>query len=176
MRRILPLIPIVVVLALGTLFATYGLHHDPQVYPAALVGKPLPTRALPPLSGGPLQTVAEAAKGPALVNVFGSWCGPCAVEAPQLMALKARGVPIVGLAYEDAPGNTLAFLDRLGNPFATVLVDRTGDVGVDFGISGVPETFVVDRKGMIVAKRTGPISDTDVIQLTQQLRALQAAS
>jgi cytochrome c biogenesis protein CcmG/thiol:disulfide interchange protein DsbE len=173
MRRILPLIPIVVVLALATLFATYGLHHDPQVLPAARVGKPLPSSALPPIKGGPPQTVAQAAGGPALVNVFASWCGPCAVEAPQLMALKARGVPIVGLAYEDQPGNTLAFLDRLGNPFSAILVDRSGDTGVDLGISGVPETFLVDRNGLIVAKHAGALSDRDAADMVSKLHALK---
>lgn len=173
MRRILPLIPIAVVLALATLFATYGLHHDPQVLPAARVGKPLPAEALPPIGGGAPRTLAQAAHGPALVNVFASWCGPCAVEAPQLMALKAKGVPIVGMAYEDVPGNTLAFLDRLGDPFSAVLVDRSGDAGVDLGISGVPETFLVDRNGVIVAKHAGALSDADAAELAGKLHALK---
>jgi cytochrome c biogenesis protein CcmG/thiol:disulfide interchange protein DsbE len=173
MPRILPFVPVVVVLMLGTLFATYGLHHDPQVQPAALVGQPLPPDPLPPIRGGAPQTVAGAIKGPGLVNVFASWCAPCAVEAPQLMALKAQGVRMVGVAYKDEPGDTLAFLDRLGDPFFAILVDRSGDAGVDFGISGVPETFVVDAHGKIVGKHTGPLTDADAANLARQVSALR---
>ena len=173
MKRILPFIPIVVILALGGLFAGYGLHHDPQVIPAALVGKPLPKVSLPPLIGdGPPQPIAAAIKGPAIVNVFASWCAPCVEEAPALMALKTAGVQLVGVAYKDQPGDTLAFLDQRGNPFSAILVDRSGDAGVEFGISGVPETFLVDGKGMIVAKRTGALSQADVAALTNRLKSL----
>ena len=175
MRRILPFIPILIVAAFAILFATYGLHHDPQVQPKALVGKPLPTMALPPLRGGAPLSVGQAIKGPALVNFFGSWCGPCAVEGPQLMQLKARGVQMIGVAYEDEPGNTLAFLDRLGDPFTTVLVDRKGDAGVEFGITGAPETFLVDGKGKILDKHVGVITDADVPDLEKRVKALQAA-
>ena len=174
MRRILPLVPVVVIAALAILFATFGLHHDPQVQPNALIGKPLPAMALPPIEGGAPIRISGALKGPGLVNVFGSWCGPCAVEAPQLMQLKQQGVQMVGLAYEDEPGNTLAFLDRLGNPYASILVDRKGDAGVELGITGAPETFVVDAKGMVVDKRVGPITDADVGLLTRKLKALRA--
>jgi cytochrome c biogenesis protein CcmG/thiol:disulfide interchange protein DsbE len=173
MRRLLPLIPIVLILALGTLFATYGLHHDPQVFPAALVGKPLPTIALPPIRGGQPTRIGAALKGPGIVNVFGSWCAPCAIEAPQLMKLKANGVNLVGVSWMDEPGNTLAFLDRLGDPFSQVLVDKTGDAAVEFGISGAPETFVVDAKGMVVAKRVGPLTDADVAAMTRRIKLLQ---
>jgi cytochrome c biogenesis protein CcmG/thiol:disulfide interchange protein DsbE len=173
MRRILPFIPLVVIGALGALFAGYGLHHDPQVIPAALVGKPLPRIQLPPMNGGPPQTIASTIKGPAIVNVFASWCAPCVQEAPQLMKLKTQGVQVVGVAYKDAPGDTLAFLDRRGNPFSAILVDRSGDAGVEFGISGVPETFLVDGKGMIVAKRTGALSEADAANLAHQLKTLQ---
>jgi cytochrome c biogenesis protein CcmG/thiol:disulfide interchange protein DsbE len=173
MRRILPFVPLVVIVALGALFAGYGLHHDPQVIPAALVGKPLPRIQLPPMNGGPPQTIASTIKGPAIVNVFASWCAPCVQEAPQLMKLKNQGVQVVGVAYKDAPGDTLAFLDRRGNPFSAILVDRSGDAGVEFGISGVPETFLVDGKGMIVAKRTGALSETDAANLAHQLKTLR---
>lgn len=173
MKRILPLIPIVAVLGLGALFGIYGLHHDPQVQPNALVGKPLPGIALAPIKGGSPQTVAQTVKGPALVNFFFSTCVPCTIEAPQLMKLKQNGIQLVGVAYKDEPGNTLAFLDRLGNPFSDVLVDRQGDAGIEFGITGAPETFIVDAKGQIVAKHVGVISDADVADLTARIHALQ---
>jgi cytochrome c biogenesis protein CcmG/thiol:disulfide interchange protein DsbE len=172
MRRILPFVPIVVILALGVLFAGYGLHHDPQVQPNALIGKPLPIRALPTLDGRPPTRIASALTGPGLVNVFGSWCGPCALEGPQLMKLKANGVVLVGVSWMDKPGDTLAFLDRTGNPFRLVLVGDD-DTAVDFGITGAPETFVVDGKGMIVDKRVGPITDKDVTDLTRKLAELR---
>ncbi len=171
MRRILPLIPVVVILALGILFATYGLHHDPQVQPNALIGKPLPSGALPPLQGGQPVRISGALKGPGLVNVFGSWCGPCALEAPQLMKLKAEGVQVVGVSWMDKPGDTQAFLDRTGNPFSMVLVGAD-ETAIDFGITGAPETFVVDARGMVVDKRVGPLTDADVPALAKKIRAL----
>ncbi len=173
MRRLLPILPFVVFAALAILFATYGLHHDPQVQPRALVGKPLPTIALPPIKGGAPQTVAQTIQGPALVNFFFSTCAPCFQEAPQMMMLKARGVQMVGIAYEDEPGNTLAFLDRVGNPFSTVLVDRKGNAGVDFGITGAPETFLVDSRGKIIDKHVGVITDADVDDLVRRIAALR---
>ena len=173
MRRLLPFLPFVIFAALATLFATYGLHHDPQVQPRALVGKPLPTIALPPITGGAPQTVAQTINGPALVNFFFSTCAPCAQEAPQMMMLKARGVQMVGIAYEDEPGNTLAFLERLGNPFSTILVDRKGNAGVEFGITGAPETFLIDSHGKIVDKHVGVITDAQVETLVQRLAALR---
>jgi cytochrome c biogenesis protein CcmG/thiol:disulfide interchange protein DsbE len=172
MKRLLPLIPIVVILALGILFAGYGLHHDPQVQPNALIGKSLPSQVLPPLDGGAPIRVSSALKGPGLVNVFGSWCGPCAVEAPQMMKLKANGVQMVGVSWRDTPGNAQAFLERTGNPFGLVLVG-TEDTAVEFGITGAPETFVVDGKGKVIDKRVGPLSDVDVATLTRQLKTLE---
>jgi cytochrome c biogenesis protein CcmG/thiol:disulfide interchange protein DsbE len=174
MRRFLPLIPLGICGLLVLLFAGYGLHHDPHVNPAALVGKPLPSDSLPPLNGGAPQAIAAADSAPMIVNVFASWCAPCAQEAPQLLRLKADGVPMVGVAYKDQPGATQTFLDKYGNPFDQVLQDRSGDAGVDFGISGVPETFVVDARGMIVAKHIGPMTDQDAQALAQQVLALRA--
>jgi cytochrome c biogenesis protein CcmG/thiol:disulfide interchange protein DsbE len=173
-KRFLPLIPLAVCALLVALFAGYGLHHDPHVNPAALVGQPLPAETLAPLNGGQPQKLAAAHQGPMLVNVFASWCAPCAEEAPQLMALKAAGVPMVGVAYKDQTSATQGFLDKYGDPFAEVLQDRSGDAGVDLGISGVPETFVVDAKGMVVAKHIGPMGDADVDALARQVRQLQA--
>ncbi len=174
MKRLLPLIPLAVCGLLILLFAGYGLHHDPHVNPAALVGQPLPAETLPPLSGGQPQSISAAQHGPMVVNVFASWCAPCAEEAPQMMKLKAAGVPMIGVAYKDQPGATQAFLDKYGDPFGSVLQDRSGDAGVDFGISGVPETFVVDARGMIVAKHIGPMTDRDAEGLAHQVAQLQA--
>lgn len=172
MRRVLPFIPIVVLVALGVLFAGYGLHHDPTVQPNALIGKPLPIQSLPTLDGGQPVRISGALNGkPGLINVFGSWCGPCAIESPQLLKLQQEGVPIVGVSWMDKPGDTQAFLQRVGNPFRLVLVG-TDETPVEFGITGAPETFVVDAKGMVVDKRVGPITEADVPVLLKKIKSL----
>ena len=172
LRRILPLIPIAVLVALGVLFAGYGLHHDPQVQPNALIGKPLPTMAFTPLEGGqPVATKTLLGGKPGLVNLWYSYCGPCILESPQLMKLKEAGVNIVGVTWMDEPGASAAFLDRYGNPFSKVLVG--GDnASVEFGITAAPETFIVNSKGEVVDKHIGGITDEDVPRLVQQLKGL----
>jgi cytochrome c biogenesis protein CcmG/thiol:disulfide interchange protein DsbE len=131
------------------------------VIPDALVGKPLPSHRLPPLAGGAPVDLRSTVQGPTLVNVFASYCGPCIEEAPALMALKAQGVRVVGVAYEDDPDRSRAFLQRFGDPFATVLVDRDGAAGLDLGVSGMPETFLVSASGQILAKHAGALQPAD---------------
>src|SRR5205814_2343771 len=97
-------------------------------------------------------------KGPSFINVFTSTCAPCAEESPALMALKAEGAHIVGIAYKDEPPASRRFLARFGDPFASVLDDHDGRAGIELGISGVPETFLVAADGMILAKHIGPIT------------------
>lgn len=174
MRRILPFLPVLALVALGLLFWAHSLKkQDTQVQPNALIGKPAPLAAYPPLDGGtPVRAAAALGGKPGLINVFGSWCGPCAVEAPQLMRLKEAGVTIVGVTWRDKPGDTHAFLDRTGNPFATVL-NGGEDSAVDFGITGAPETFVVDGKGMVVDKRVGVVTEADVPVLVKKLAELR---
>lgn len=171
MSRWVAAAPLVVLLALAVLFATFGLHHDPHVTPAALVGKRLPERALPGLDGGPPRPLPATVQGPTFINAFASWCAPCAVENPALLALQAEGARIIGVAYKDDPANTRAFLTRLGNPFTRVLVDEDGRAGVDLGISGVPETFLVNARGVIIAKHVGPLTPQDADALLQQAAA-----
>jgi cytochrome c biogenesis protein CcmG/thiol:disulfide interchange protein DsbE len=169
--RWLALAPLVVLAALAALFGLFALHHDPQVQPRALVGKPMPDLALPALDDGRMVKLRElTAEGPVLVNFFASWCAPCEVEAPQLNALAARNVRIVGIAYKDAPEKTRAFLGRLGDPYVRRLVDRNGRAGVEFGVTGVPETYLVGRDGVILDKHTGPIEAADVSQLVARAR------
>lgn len=171
MSRWLALLPLVALVALGGLFYFYALKRDPQVQPQALVGKPMPDLVLPSLKEGqPLRLRALAGEGPMLVNFFASWCAPCEIEHPVLMGARGRGVRIVGVAYKDAPPNSEAFLARLGNPFTTALVDRDGRAGVEFGVTGVPETYAVARDGTILAKHTGPLTDADAQRLSNLLR------
>jgi len=109
-------------------------------------------------TGRPEPVTLPGAQGPYLVNFFASWCAPCEGEQPVLMDLKARGVTLVGIAYKDAPANTDAFLGRLGDPFSRRLVDRDGRAGLEFGVTGVPETYLVGANGVILAKHTGPLT------------------
>jgi cytochrome c biogenesis protein CcmG/thiol:disulfide interchange protein DsbE len=169
-RRWIGFAPLVVLLGLGVLFAGYALKHDPHVQPHALVGKPVPAVVLPDLDTGAMVAVRDAPSGPRLINFFASWCAPCRVEAPQLMALKARGVTLVGVAYKDEPARTQAFLAELGDPFAVKLMDRNGRAGIEFGVTGVPETFLVGADGVILAKHSGPLTDDDVQEMLGKLR------
>jgi len=177
MNRWLSLIPLAVVAALAALFIGWSLKRDPAFKPDALVGQPIPETVLPMLDGdtagpGYLDLKTAGVGRPMIVNVFASWCTPCQVENPTLLALKARGVAVVGVAYKDDPANTRKFLDEFGDPFAKVLVDREGRAGLDLGISGVPETFAVDALGKVVAKHSGPLLDqADVDALVVAIQA-----
>jgi cytochrome c biogenesis protein CcmG/thiol:disulfide interchange protein DsbE len=171
MSRWLAFVPLAALLALGLLFGLYALNRNPQVQPQALVGKPVPAINLPTLAEGqPVSLREMASEGPMIVNFFASWCAPCEIEHPVLMGLKGQPVRLVGVAYKDAPQNSQAFLDRLGDPFAEILVDRDGRAGVEFGVTGVPETFVVGRDGVILAKHTGPLTETDARRLASLAR------
>ncbi|KRB40712.1 DsbE family thiol:disulfide interchange protein [Phenylobacterium sp. Root700] len=159
MNRWLAVLPLVALLALGLLFGLFALKRDPQVKPDALVGKQLPDLVLPTLdTGRPVRLHEAAAPAPVLVNIFASWCAPCEIEHPVLVDLKKQGVRIVGVAYKDAPENTKAFIGRLGDPYAERLVDRDGRGGIELGVTGVPETYLVGADGKILAKHTGPLS------------------
>ena len=170
MKRWLAFAPLLILVALAALFAGYALKRDPHVQPHALVGKPMPALTLPELDSGRPAPIRAATEGPILVNFFASWCAPCEVEHPQLMALKAQGVKVVGVAYKDAPANTQAFLTRLGDPFAERLVDRDGRAGLEFGVTGVPETYLVGSDGVILAKHTGPLTPDAAEELLKKAR------
>lgn len=171
MNRFVALAPLAVLAGLGILFATYGLHHDPHVNPAALVGKPVPPLSLPGLQGAPPAPLRSQLRGPTFINVFASWCAPCVEEAPALTAMAAEGARIVGVAYKDDPEASRAFLRRYGDPFATVLVDRDGRAGVELGVSGVPETFLVGNDGVILAKHSGALSPADANAMLDRAQA-----
>lgn len=177
MSRWLSIIPLVVLAALAVLFVGWSLKRDPAVKPDALVGQPIPETVLPMLTGdqaGPgfLDLKTAGVGRPMLVNVFASWCAPCRVEHPKLMALKARGVAVVGVAWKDDPVATRRFLDELGDPYSMVLVDRDGRAGLDLGITGAPETFAVNAMGEVVAKFSGPlVDDAEVERLVAAIQA-----
>jgi cytochrome c biogenesis protein CcmG/thiol:disulfide interchange protein DsbE len=157
--RWLAILPLAALLALGLLFGLFALKRDPHVQPDALVGKPLPDLVMPALDTGRPMSLREAtSQPPVLVNIFASWCAPCEIEHPVLVDLKRQGVRIVGVAYKDAPENTKAFIGRLGDPYTQHLVDRDGRAGIELGVTGVPETYLVGADGVILAKHTGPLT------------------
>ena len=175
MSRWLAVLPLVALIALGGLFYRFALRRDPHVQPQALVGREIPDLTLPSLKEGtPVSLRQAAAEGPMIVNFFASWCAPCEIEHPVLMSLKGDKVRVVGIAYKDAPPNTQAFLTRLGNPFSQALVDRDGRAGVEFGVTGVPETYLVSAAGVILDKHTGPLEAADVDALAA--RALEGGA
>ncbi len=158
MRRLVFLAP-VALLVLVLIGFGVGLRRDPSILPSQLIGKPLPAFSLPPLS--PDRTglaTADLAGEPVLLNVFASWCVACRVEHPTLMRLKAQGVNIAGLDWKDEPADGAGWLGQNGDPYARTGNDRTGRAGIDLGVSGVPETFVVDRKGRVRYRQVGPIT------------------
>ena len=171
MSRWLAALPLVALAALALLFGLYALKRDPQVQPQALVGKPVPNLTLPTLAEGQPVNLREAAdEGRMIVNFFASWCAPCEIEHPVLMGLKGRQVRVIGIAYKDKPPQSQAFLTRLGDPFAEVLVDQDGRAGVEFGVTGVPETYVVAADGKVLAKHTGPLTESAAEALAKQVR------
>jgi cytochrome c biogenesis protein CcmG/thiol:disulfide interchange protein DsbE len=173
-RRLLYLLPVLVFIGVGIGLAL-GLTRDPSVLPSALLDKSVPAFDLPPIAGrageGLSSRDLQAGGGPVLVNVFASWCVPCRVEHPLMMALAERGVTIYGINYKDPPEQANAWLDELGNPFARIGADRSGRVGIDWGVYGVPETYLVDGAGRIRHRFVGPLQPRDVDRILLPLLA-----
>ena len=139
--------------------------YDPHSVPSMLIGKPLPDFSLPGQPPGTGFSSADviASKRLALVNFFASWCIPCIQEAPVLMQLKQKGTPIWGIAYKDKALATSAFLAENGNPYLRVARDEPGRVAIDFGVYGVPESYLVDKAGIVRWRWAGGLSE-DVVQ------------
>ncbi len=175
-------LPLLVFAGVAAMFFANLRGGDPSRLPSALVGKPAPVFSLPPLdpaSGAPgLDTAALKQGHPTLVNVFASWCVPCRDEHPALLALSRGGLPdgatLVGLAYKDDPANAAKFLGDLGDPYARIGADVAGRVGIDFGVYGVPETFVVRGDGIIAYKFIGPLT-LDSVRSTLLPEVIKAA-
>ncbi len=168
MKRWIAILPLAALAGLGAVFAAYGLHHNPHYIPNARVGQAMPDASLPPLDGGGPVRLSSVVRPATLVNFYASWCAPCIQEEPTLMALKAEGVRIVGVAWKDDPAKTRAHLAQHGDPYALTLVDRDGRTGLDFGVSGVPETYLIGADGKILAKVAEPLTADSAEQLLEQ--------
>lgn len=174
-RRLSALAPLAVVLAIGV-FLAIGLTLNPRELPSPLIGKPVPEFSLPPVKGRTLGLSSADLKGEvSLVNVFASWCVACRVEHPLLMALEQQGVvPIHGLNYKDRPQDAEKWLGELGDPYTRTGADVNGRVAIDWGVYGVPETFVIDRQGRIAYKQIGPVTpevlEKTILPLIRKLR------
>jgi cytochrome c biogenesis protein CcmG/thiol:disulfide interchange protein DsbE len=165
-------LPLALFAALAGLFLFRLFAGDASRIPSALIGKPAPNFELPALDGlkeTPGLSTADLKKGHvSLINIFASWCAPCRHEHPVLMSLKrderlkAMGLEVYGLSYKDEPANALGFLQAEGNPFERVGVDPAGRTAIDFGVYGVPETFIVKGDGTIAYKFIGPLTPSAV--------------
>ena len=174
-RNLLVLLPLVAFLALAALFLYRLGAGDPSKLPSALIGRMAPATDLPPLEGltrdgtpvPGLNSTAFAGKV-TLVNVWASWCVPCHDEAPLLDKLaQDKRIQIAGINYKDVPDNARRFLNRYGNPFVASGVDANGRASIDWGVYGVPETFVIGRDGAIAYKLIGPITAENLVKVLQ---------
>jgi len=174
-RRILYLLPLLTFIGLA-IALVLALTHNPSRIPSALIGKPVPEFALPPVKGRTLGLASSDLSGEvSLVNVFASWCVACREEHPVFMQLRAEGVvPIHGLNYKDQPDNGARWLNTMGDPYRRTGADISGRVAIDWGVYGVPETFVITKDGRIAYKHIGAVTpealDHAILPLVRRLR------
>ncbi len=173
LKLFLPLI----LFAVLAVFLVRGLQLDPKELPSALIDKPFPEFQLDAFAGGTLDTAAVTGEV-ALFNVWATWCITCRVEHPYLTELASRGVPIYGINYKDEDGAARKWLEELGDPYRAVIADRDGSLGLDLGVYGAPETYLVDARGLVRYRHVGVVDEKvwgEVLQpLYQQLKAGEA--
>jgi cytochrome c biogenesis protein CcmG/thiol:disulfide interchange protein DsbE len=176
--RVLVLLPVLVFLGLAGLFGIRLFAGDPARIPSALIGQAAPASELPPLPGlvqagqpVPGWSSAELAGRVTLVNIWASWCAPCQEEHPTLMQLASdRSIRLVGLNYKDKTENARRFLGTFGNPFAAVGTDPSGTIAIDWGVYGVPETFVIGPDGRVRFKQVGPLTAANLPAFLDEVR------
>jgi cytochrome c biogenesis protein CcmG, thiol:disulfide interchange protein DsbE len=152
------LIPLAVFVLMAG-FLAVGLKLNPREVPSPLVNKPAPAFELPQLRDPSMKMTVAQMKGQVWVlNVFASWCTPCLAEHPYVTQLSKQGVKVVGLNYKDKAEDAKNWLRKHGDPYAAIVVDADGRAGIDWGVYGVPETFVIDKQGVIRHKQIGPIT------------------
>jgi len=182
-RNVFILLPLIAFIALAALFLYRLGTGDPSVLPSALIGHPAPVTDLPPLpgverNGKPIPGVSNATFQGAvtLVNVWASWCVPCRDEVPFLEQLsKDTRIQLVGINYKDAPEDARRFLNRFGNPFIANGRDASGRTSIDWGVYGVPETYLIGRDGRIAYKLVGPVTADNLVRTLEPEIAKAAA-
>lgn len=174
MRRLIYLLPAVAFVALAVYFFV-SLTRDPSTLPSAMINQPTPAFTLAGLGDKPGLARDEFTGQVVLINFFASWCIPCRTEHPLLMNLSRElSVPLYGIDYKDKPEDAARFLGELGDPYGRIGADREGRVGIDFGVYGVPETYVIDKAGRIRLRHVGPLTPADVArELAPLVKALQ---
>jgi len=165
----LPLVFVALLVLLGV-----GLNLDPREVPSPLIGKPAPPFDLASLKGDGDFARDELKGQVVLVNFFASWCIPCRAEHPVLMRIaEQEKVPLYGIAYKDRPSDAKRFLDQLGDPFRRIGLDSAGRTGIEFGVYGVPETYVIDKAGRIRMRHVGPLTaealEKELLPLVKEL-------
>ncbi|CAO3441513.1 Cytochrome c-type biogenesis protein CcmG/DsbE, thiol:disulfide oxidoreductase [Azospirillum argentinense] len=178
MRRLIYLLPLLLFVGVGVAFLR-GFDRDPRDIPSALIDKPAPDFSLPPLPGHKEGLSNATLKGDVtLVNVFASWCIPCKAEHPIITRLaREQGVTVRGINHKDKAEDAIAWLNRNGDPYASIGVDLDGRVSIDWGVYGVPETFLLDRQGRIRFKHVGPLTPQVVEeQILPMVKHLRSAS
>ncbi|MCZ6802948.1 MAG: DsbE family thiol:disulfide interchange protein [Proteobacteria bacterium] len=172
------LIPLGLFICLVIIFI-YGLQHDPRLVPSPLIDKPAPTFNLPTLHSSDINIQLDDLKGKvSLINVWASWCVACRTEHPILVEVsKSNELNLYGLNYKDKREDALQWLEQLGNPYIESAFDESGTTGIDYGVYGVPETFVLDKDGIIRYKHIGPVDkqqlETIIMPLVKQLESPQ---
>ncbi|MDR2244056.1 MAG: DsbE family thiol:disulfide interchange protein [Burkholderiales bacterium] len=176
-KKLLLLIPLVVFFVLAGFFVV-GLGLNPKEIPSPLIGKPVPAFSLPDLNAPEKAVTPQDFLGQVwLLNAWASWCVSCKTEHPSLARLaKTSDVSIIGMLYRDKPENGSEWLRRHGDPFTVSIADADGSVGIDFGVIGTPETFLIDKQGIIRYKQTGPINEEvlnkKIIPMIKELKQL----
>ncbi|HEY1722837.1 MAG TPA: DsbE family thiol:disulfide interchange protein [Magnetospirillaceae bacterium] len=177
MRRLLYLLPLALFLVIAGYFAaTLRSGRDPQALPSAMIDKPMPAIDLAALDNGARVTSSSFAGQVVLINFFASWCVPCREEQPLLLRLKTENtVPVIGIAYKDKPQDTQRFLTQLGDPFQRIGLDQEGQLALNFGVYGVPETYVIGKDGRIryrqISVITPEIWEETILPLIKKLAA-----
>lgn len=174
LKRFMPLI----IFALLVALLWYGLGLNPRLVPSPLVGKPAPEFELPLLNASGKLTQDDLKGDITLLNVFASWCFACRQEHQAITQLSRNGFRVIGFNYKDAPEDASAWLRQFGNPYQVVAQDLDGRVGIDWGVYGAPETFVIDHNGIVRDKRVGPVDaeyiSEKLLPLVEQIRSEQS--
>jgi len=157
-KKIALILPLIIFLALIPLFF-FALYEEKEEIPSPLVGKQVPDFLIADLSGEQLLDRSQLLGEPFILNVWGSWCPSCYVEHEHLTMLSEQGVRIIGLNYKDKRNKALNFLEKLGNPYYLVIFDEKGELGLELGVYGAPESYLVDAEGMIVHKKVGVLDE-----------------